>query len=320
MKKKRRLIKVLVTILALFLVVFIVGNLYVDSILNKMSKTDSFNESEVMANDLDGNVANIALFGVDQDDYGNSRADVIKVISLNFNSRKLSISSIQRDNLVYQPMQDRYEKLNHAYAYDGPKGAVSALNFNLDLDITGYVKFDFDSVVHIIDILGGVDVNLSDAEASQIGVGAGLQHLNGTQALAYSRIRNIDSDYGRMQRQNNVIDAVLNSFSTQSKVGLLSVVNGIMPYIETNISNGSMKSYAFGYLLFDKELYQNQFPSQGYNSILTSLSLYGTGPHYVLSDFAGEVKILHDSIYEGNYTVSENVLTVDQQTKAMAGY
>lgn len=320
-KAKKRLIIVLSSILALILVVFVAGNLYIDSILNKMNKTDEFEASEVNANELDGDVVNIALFGIDQDDYGNARSDVIKIISLNFDDKKINITSVQRDNLVYQPMQGRYEKLNHAYAYDGVQGAISALNYNLDLDITQYVQFDFDSVVNIVDILGGVDITMTDAEAAQLGIGGGgTYHLNGTEALAYSRIRKIDSDYERMQRQNNVIDALLAKVSDQSAMGLLDVVNDVMPYIETNVSNGSIKNYATSYITFSKGLNQYQFPSEGYSSILASLTLYGSGPHYVLNDFAGEVKLLHDNIYGGNYTVSDNVLTVDRETKEMDGY
>lgn len=319
-KAKKRLIIVLSSILALILVVFVAGNLYIDSILNKMNKTDEFEASEVNANELDGDVVNIALIGIDDSD-GTARSDVVKIISLNFDTKKISITSVQRDNLVYQPMEERYEKLNHAYWYDGAQGTLSSLNYNFDLDITQYVRFDFDSVVNIVDILGGVDIIMTDAEAAQLGIGGGgTYHLNGEEALAYSRIRKIDSDYERMQRQNNVIDALLSSIGGQSTTDLLGVVNDVMPYIETNVSNGSFKNYATSYLTFDKSLNQYQFPSGGYSSILASLSLYGYGPHYVLNDFAGEVKLMHDNIYGGDYTVSENVLKVDRETKEMAGY
>ncbi|MDQ0359807.1 LCP family protein [Breznakia pachnodae] len=319
-KAKKRLIIVLSSILALILVVFVAGNLYIDSILNKMNKTDEFEASEVNATELDGDVVNIALIGIDESD-GTARSDVVKIISLNFDTKKISITSVQRDNLVYQPMEERYEKLNHAYWYDGAQGTLSSLNYNFDLDITQYVKFDFNSVVNIVDILGGVDITMTDAEAAQLGIGGGgTYHLNGEEALAYSRIRKIDSDYERMQRQNNVIDALLAKVGDQSATGLLSVVNDVMPYIETNVSNGSFKNYATSYLTFDKSLNQYQFPSGGYSSILASLSLYGYGPHYVLNDFAGEVKLMHDNIYGGDYTVSENVLKVDRETKEMAGY
>lgn len=322
-KAKKRLIVVLATLLILIGGGFLGVNLYIDSILNKMDQKDKFNEKDVNANELEGNVDNIALLGVDKSDDGSgSRSDVIKLISLDFDNKKIKITSIQRDNLVWQPKQDRYEKLNHAYWYDGAEGALSALNYNFDLDITQYVKFDFGSVEHIVDILGGVDITLTAAEASSIGVGgAGTYHLDGAEALAYSRIRNLDSDYGRMQRQNNVINSVLAGVSGKSPFELLDIVNSVMPYIETNVSNGKIKEYATSLIGFDLGgTEQYQFPSEGYNSILTSLYLYGFGPHYVLKDFESEVKMLHDNIYGGDYQVSDNVKKVDKETKAMAGY
>ncbi|NBK98631.1 MAG: LytR family transcriptional regulator [Erysipelotrichia bacterium] len=321
-KAKKRLIVVLATLLILIGGGFLGVNLYVDSILNKMDKKDSFKGKDVNAHELDGNVENIALFGVDVEGSDGSRTDVIKIISLDFDNDVIKITSVQRDNLVWLPMKERYEKLNHAYAYDGAQGTLSALNYNFDLDITKYVKFEFGSVEHIVDILGGVDITLTAAEAGSIGVGgAGTYHLNGEEALAYSRIRNLDSDYGRMQRQNNVINAVLAGVSGKSPLDLLDIVNKVMPYIETNVSNGSIKNYATSLISFDLGgTQQYQFPSDGYNSILTSLYLYGYGPHYVLKDFAGEVKTLHENIYGGTYKVSDNVKKVDQESKAMAGY
>lgn len=318
-KAKKRLIVVLSIILIL------VGggafgiNMYIDSFLNKMNKTDSFEHKEVHAQELEGNIDNIALLGIDEGT-GKGRSDMIKIISLDFDNGKIKITSVQRDNLVYQPMQERYEKLNHAYAYDGAQGILAALNYNFDLDITDYVKFDFDSVEEIVDILGGVDIMLNANEAMSLGLGsAGTYHLNGKQALQYARIRNLDSDYGRMQRQNNVINAVLAGISGRSVSDLLDIVGKVMPYIETNVSNGTIKNYAMNMLSFDMyNIEQYQFPSKGYESIMASLSLYGNWPHYVLYDFAGEVKLLHDNIYGGDYTISATVEKIDQETKAMA--
>lgn len=320
-KGKKILIGVLATLLILIGGGILGVNLYIDSILNKMDKTENFKEKEVKANQIEGNVDNIALLGVDAEGGDGSRTDVIKIISVDFDNKKIKITSVQRDNLVYQPMQDRYEKLNHAYAYDGAQGTLSTLNYNFDLDITQYVKFEFASVEQIVNILGGVDINLTAEEAASLGFGsAGIYHLDGAKALSYSRIRNLDSDYGRMQRQNNVINAVLAGVSGKSAFELLDIVNSVMPYLETNISNGTIKNYATSMISFDLHPEQYQFPSGGYDSILTSLSLYGYSPHYVLKDFAGEVKILHDNIYGGNYQVSDTVNKVDQETKAMAGY
>lgn len=321
-KAKKRLIVILSVLLAV-IVAFGVGvNLYIDSFLNKLDRSKSISGDDVNAAKLEGNVTNIALLGIDKDDGGGSRTDVVKLISLDYDHKKIKITSIQRDNLVYQPMEDRYEKLNHAYMWDGVEGTLSALNYNFDLNITQYVKFDFNSVETIVDILGGVDIALTDAEAASLGVGgAGIYHLNGAQTLAYSRIRNLDSDYGRMARQTNVINAVLASVKGQSVSELLNTASHVLPYIETNVTNNEMKSMALAVVGFDLgNTEQFQFPSEGYGSILASLSLYGYGPHYVLNDFAGEVKLLHDNIYEKDYKVSKNVKKVDKETKAMAGY
>lgn len=321
-KAKKRLIVILSVLLAV-IVAFGVGvNLYIDSFLNKLDRSKSISGDEVNAAKLEGNVTNIALLGIDKDDGGGSRTDVVKLISLDYDHKKIKITSIQRDNLVYQPMEERYEKLNHAYMWDGVEGTLSALNYNFDLNITQYVKFDFNSVETIVDILGGVDIALTDAEAASLGVGAaGIYHLNGAQTLAYSRIRNLDSDYGRMARQTNVINAVLASVKGQSVSELLNTASHVLPYIETNVTNNEMKSMALAVVGFDLgNTEQFQFPSEGYGSILASLSLYGYGPHYVLNDFAGEVKLLHDNIYEKDYKVSKNVKKVDKETKAMAGY
>ncbi|MDH6366298.1 MULTISPECIES: LCP family protein [unclassified Breznakia] len=320
-KVKKRIIIVLSTILAVIIVAFIGVNLYMDSILNRMNQKDSFKESEVYAYESDRDIDNIALLGVDQSEDGTQqRTDVVKIISLNFEDKNMTISSIQRDNIMYQPMEDRYEKLNHAYWYDGVQGTLSTLNYNLDLDITQYVKFDFDSVVEIVDIVGGVDIDLTEAEAASLGLYSGVQHLDGQQALAYSRIRNIDSDYGRMNRQNNVINAMLSSIRNQSVLDILDTVNEVMPYIETNVSNGKIKNYITSFLTFDKTLNQYQFPSNGSESVLTSITVNGYGPNYILKDFVGEVELLHKDIYGEGYSPSENVKKVAEETLQLAGY
>lgn len=321
-KGKKILIGVLATLLILIGGGFLGVNLYIDSILNKMDQKEEFTEKEVGANKIDDDVVNIVLLGIDNDDGRNThRSDVMKVISLDFKSKKIKITSLQRDNLVYIPMQKKYDKLNLAYEYNGTEGALSAINYNFDLDITKYVSFSFDSVVHIVDVLGGIEISLTSEEASHLGFAtAGIYTLDGAKALSYSRIRKIDSDYGRMQRQNKVINAVLASVSGKSAFELLDIINSVMPYLETNVSNGTIKNYATSMINFNLSPEQYQFPSGGYDSILASLSLYGYGPHYVLRDFAGEVKLLHDNIYGGNYKVSDNVTKVDAETKAMAGY
>lgn len=323
-KGKKILIIVLSTLLVLIVGVLVGANLYADSLLNRMGRTEEFHPEEVGAVESNRNVDNIILLGIDSDEGSGARSDVMKIVSLDYDNGKIKITSLQRDNIVYQPLMDRYEKLNHAYWRSGVQGTLSAVNYNFDLDVTKYVLFDFDSVEEIVDILGGVDIYLSSSEAGVLGLGgSGTYHLNGAQTLSYSRIRSVDSDYQRMARQNNVINALLSTISNKSPMDLLGVVNDVLPFIETNISNSQIKSYVTGIFGFDLgNIAQYQFPKDGYDSQLTSLTLYGYSPQYVLKDFSGEVEMMHDFIYgeESNYTASEKVLKVEQEILHLAGY
>ncbi len=118
-KAKKRLVIALSIILVLIIGVFAGINLYADSLLNRMGRTDSFNKDEVYSYESNRNVDNIALLGIDADEGSGARTDVMKIISLDFDNDVIKISSLQRDNIVYQPLMDRYEKLNHAYWRSG---------------------------------------------------------------------------------------------------------------------------------------------------------------------------------------------------------
>ena len=323
-KAKKRLVIELTIVLELIIGVFAGVNIYADSLLNRMGRTDAFNNDDVYSYESNRNVDNIALLGIDADEGSGARSDVMKIISLDFDNGKIKISSIQRDNIVYQPLMDRYEKLNHAYWRSGVQGTLSSINYNFDLDVTQYVLFDFDSVEEIVDILGGVDIELSASEAGYLGLGsAGTYHLDGAQTLSFSRIRSVDSDYERMSRQNRVIDALISSLKDRSPIDLLNIVDDVLPYIETNLSNGAIKSYVTRLLGFDlSNIEQYQFPKDGYESQLTSLTLYGYSPQYVLKDFSGEVESLHRFIYgeDDDYTASERVLKVEEDILDLAGY
>ncbi len=324
LKKKKRLIIVLVVIDIIFIASIFGINLLMDSYLGKMNRGESFSKTEVMANDLENNnVENILLIGIDKSDgEGLHRSDVMKIISLDYSNKRMKITSVQRDNLVYIPAAEKYDKLNHSYLYEEEKSVIEAFNYNFDMNITKYVSFDFDSVEHIVDILGGVDVDLTSAEAYQVGFSTGGVHtLNGKQALTYSRIRHLDSDYGRMERQTKVINAIIQKFKDESVFSLLDVIGNVLPYVKTNISNSEIKAYLNRVIGFDlSNIEQYQFPSQGYGSILTSLYLYGYGPQYVLKDFSGEVALMHQNIYGKVYEVSDRVKETDQAMLEMAGY
>lgn len=324
-KSKKIIIVVLSIILVLIIGVTVGANVYINSLLNKMNQTDAFDSDDVYAYENDYDVVNILLLGIDAErDDGTEKSDAMKIISLDNETNQIKITSLQRDNLVYLPLMEMYNNLNWAYLTDGIEGALATINYNFDLDLTQYVAFEFDSVEEVVDIIGGVTIYVSDAEAGYIsGISSGGTYLlNGSQTLEYMRIRSIDSDYVRMERQEYVIITILQSVTQMDVLDIIDLINECMPFIETNISNSDIKDYLITLLTYDlSEIPTAAFPSDGYGSILKSLYLYGYGPHYVLEDFIGEVELIHEHIYENvDYEPSENVEKTDADTKELAGY
>ena len=158
---------------------------------------------------------NIAAFGVDSRDSSVGRgnnSDVIIIVSINRENGEIRMCSVFRDSYL-SLSNGSYSKINAAYAIGGPEQAVRALNQNLDLNITDYATFNWKAVATGIDILGGVDIDLTDAEFKYInsyitetvkatGIGsvqlthAGQNHLDGVQAVAYARLRYMDDVHG----------------------------------------------------------------------------------------------------------------------------
>lgn len=90
----------------------------------------------------------------------------------------------------------------------------------------------------MIDILGGVDIEMTSKEAKTINIGteAGVYHLDGTKALAYSRIRKIDNDFYRTQRQRNVLQAIYTKFRQSNAADLMKLLDEVLPYLSTDMT------------------------------------------------------------------------------------
>lgn len=202
----------------------------------------------------------IALFGVDSrsDAVGKgNNADVIIICNINQDNGEIKLVSVFRDSYLNVDDGGTYNKINQAYFSGGPKQAIQALNRNLDLQIDDFATFNWKAVADAINILGGVDVELSKAEFHYInafitetveatGVAsvhlkqAGLNHLDGVQAVAYARLRKMDTDFARTERQRKIIDL---SFQ-KLKQSDFSVVNNVMevvfPQILSSVTIGDV--------------------------------------------------------------------------------
>ena len=242
--KLKAFIKVIVVILILLLIGVGIGYLFINSKLNKINY-DNIDENTIevtegIKENLSG-YRNIVLFGIDDADGYNGRSDCIIIFSINENTKKVKMTSIYRDTYVEVP-EHGYTKINHAYAYGGSTLAMSTINRNLDLNITEYATINFQVVKDLVDEVGGVKISVTSAEATQIpGITkAGTQTLNGEQALAYGRIRKIDTDYQRTERMRTVINAVFNKVKKMSVTEMNKLADKILPEIHTNITKSEI--------------------------------------------------------------------------------
>ena len=198
---------------------------------------------------------NIALFGVDARDGQlgrGTRSDSIIIASINQDTQEIKLISVFRDTYL-NLSNDTYNKCNAAYAQGGPEQAINMLNTNLDLDITDYVTVGFGGLIDAVDALGGIEMEVTDAElshlnnyqltmAEELGVDyipiehSGKQLLNGMQATAYCRIRYTKGDdFRRAERQRDVLTAMMEKAKTAPVSSLKEMVTSILPEVETSL-------------------------------------------------------------------------------------
>jgi LCP family protein required for cell wall assembly len=218
------------------------------------AKAMQFANGDIMS---DPDVKNILLIGSDTrggEKYG--RSDTMMLVSINSKTNQVKLVSFLRDLYVkIDGMQDT--RINSSYAYGGPKLLIDTIQKNFRVKIDNYVNIDFQSFSDTIDILGGVSINLTQAEAKELNnnpsyfqtgsvqrVSAGLNHLSGSGALAYARIRHIDSDFGRTSRQRKVISAILSSLKRSNPAQLIGIANSVFPLVHTDLDNPQIVTLA----------------------------------------------------------------------------
>lgn len=242
----------------------------------------------------------IALFGIDKrNENEKSRSDSIIIASIDLEMKTINLVSLLRDTLVEIDGHGQ-DKLNHAYAYGGSKLSLETINSNFDLDIDKYVSVDFYSLAKVIDIVGGVDIELKDYEIEQINANLveinkienlkkgtdyitqnGIKTLNGRQAVAYSRIRKKgNGDYERTQRQRNVLKSILEKYEKQPSDKKFEINMEIIGQISTNIPVSYIKE--LGLKIFsDKEFEVNQYmiPYEGSFETITYKNMWCIKPN-----------------------------------------
>ena len=219
-----------------------------------------------VAQGLDSEVMNILLLGVDAAS-NNGRTDAMLVLSVSPNG-DVKLTSIDRDTYVNLPVIKRWNRVNTAYVFGGANLAMKTVNELLGLNIERYAAVNFNGFKKIVDMLGGVEINLGAGEAQEISVtksvGTGLQTLNGDQALAYVRIRSVDSTFGRSARHRNFLITMLNKIvKTRTLTQILQVVEEILPYLETNLTTEEVMNLVFNVLPYYEDTQVYSYPADG---------------------------------------------------------
>lgn len=280
------------------------------------SQTQQDPETETedgVRDDGDTSITNIALFGIDEREGETQfRSDAIIIASVDKQHNKIKLSSLLRDTLVEIEGHGQ-NKLGHAYFYGGPQLAVKTLNQNFGLDIREYVTVNFAELASIIDAVGGIEIDVSEAEMldannsiwEQVQVAGldptpieqpGLQILNGTQAVAYARIRHVgNADMERTDRQREVLSKLFDKARAMSPLEYPEFARKFLPTVQTSLDIGEILGLA-GIMLRDVTLEDARFP--------TNADLIGTGEividgvSYVNADIGSTAERLQAFIYD----------------------
>lgn len=247
----------------------------------------------------------ILLIGQDgRTDGEPARADSIILCSFCPDEKRITITSFLRDLYLSIPGHQK-NRLNAAYAFGGLDLIKQTIEVNFDLTIDGCIEADFSRFPQIIDTLGGVSIALRQDEAEAINrsvpgtLSEGTCLLTGHQALAYSRIRKLDSDgdFSRTERQRKLITSLLDSYRSASLLTILSVVVDLLPVITTDLSKKQILQHAAALfpLLDSPQIHSLRIPSAGTFQYRRIRDM-----EVLTADMEELRKMLHQTIYSAN--------------------
>ena len=310
--------------------VAVIGMVILASKMNKLKSvklnTDKLNISDEVQHEE--GYTNVALFGLDsrENDLGKgNRSDTIMIASLNNDTKEVKLVSIYRDTLL-ELDDGSYNKANAAYAFGGPEGAVSLINRNLDMNIEKYVTVNFNALVDVIDAVGGLDLELTHdevvhmnnycVETSKVTGKSyekiepeveGTYHLNGVQAVSYSRIRyTAGGDFKRAERQRLVLQKIADKVQNMSVGTVNKIIDSVFPQISTNFTLAEMIGYA-------KNLTKYKLgDSIGFPTDNTTDMLNEVGSVVIPDTLSSNVMEVHKFLFGNDgYTVSSTITSVE---------
>ncbi len=341
--KKRKKHKIMIFVIEILLLLVLLAVLFLWSKYQKIEHVDNIQTEDVVNDDLGlttqevlKGYTNIAIFGLDNEKSGvftSGNSDLIMIASINNDTKEVKVVSVYRDTYfnVGTSAEPYYWKANYAYNHGGPEQAVRMLNQNLDLDIADYVAVDFYAICKVIDLLGGLEINVEEGKmmeeiniyiaetAAYTGLEPhmvdhpGVQTLDGVQSTAYCRIRHDANDFRRAQRQREVLSKIVEKTKSSSIFTINKIIDAVLEDISTDLTEMQLISMAAQ--LLDYELAGTTgFPFELYTFDLTR--------KYIVApcNLEKNVKELHAYLFgEYNYTPSNTVLELSQTIEADTG-
>jgi LCP family protein required for cell wall assembly len=257
-------------------------------------------------------IQNIALFGIDEIEGTAGRSDCIMILTIDNKHKKLKLSSIVRDSYVVIPGKGKKDKINHAYAFGGPQLSLKTLNENFKLNLNQFVAVNFSSLPKIIDSIDGIELNITADELKYINdyinslnklngttspyiTTSGLQKVDGTQALAYCRIRYTDGgDFERTHRHRIVLNQLFEKSKALSITQYTTILNELLPVVHTNLEKSEILSLALNLnSLKNETILQDRFPRDEYGN-----GKIIDGIYYYVFDDDWTTKQIHEFIFE----------------------
>ncbi len=347
-KKLSKKKKIMVILAAVVLVVAIAAGCVAGYIKSKFDKldTEQFGDNDIIINDTAQDIGvgytNFVLFGADSRDNdveSDLNTDSIIIVSLNNETKEIKLLSVYRDTLL-DVGNGNIQKCNSAYRRGGAKQAINMLNQCLDMNIQKYVTVNWSVVSDVIDLLGGVEVEVTEAEMKAMNKyiretarvagkkavlieEAGVQTLDGVQATTYARIRKgVGDDYARTGRQRELIELALKK-AIKSDFGTIDkIIDTVFPEVSTNFTMSEILKYASNLIKF--EIVDNS----GFPFNKDSATLSGRGSCAFSLDYVGDVSQLHEFLFgvtefepsEEVRKVADAVSYIVNSTKGGSGY
>lgn len=321
-KKKRKSKLKRFLIIVIVLLALLAGGLYY--VVGKVYDKLNYDEIESVVSEplKDEGIINVLLIGNDSRNNGeDGRSDAMILVSINNKTNKIYMTSLLRDMYVEIPGY-KNNRLNAAYSFGGAELLMETVEQNFDIEVNRYVQVNFEAFANLVDAVGGIDLELTTEEIEYVNgylveynmltnrpqgtdnmdtSVSGPVHLNGPQALAYTRNRYIGTDFGRTERQRKVLEAVIHKLPNAMVSNPTELINGLMPNLTTNLTQNecySLSLTAAKYLGYD--IVQSSIPQDGTytNATIRDMSVLEV-------DFEANKQFLRDTVYADKAEVNE---------------